>query len=167
MKLTKKIFIEPKYLDKQILINYISKTLEKEYKYTCNKKYGFILNIAKIHEFSDIILNDKGYGITNVCFTINNIKPEPKLKLNAVIISIHCHGIMALPQDMAELKMQKPSIPIWIGVSELNKCKLTYKSSTFTDGLHKNIEKGDIVSVTLLNIIYRQNMFSCLATINI
>lgn len=167
MKLTKKIFIEPKYLDKNILQNHIFKKLKTQYKHSCNKKYGFILDIAQIHEISDIILNDKGYGTTNVCFTINNIKPEPKLKLNAVIISIHCHGIMALPQDMAELKMQKPSIPIWIGVSELTKCKLTYKSNTYTDGKNKTISKGDIVSVTLLNIIYRQNMFSCLATINI
>lgn len=169
LSLTKSLFIEPKHLivNNNYIKQHIFSRLKEKYEHTCNKKFGFILQINTIDSISDITINYKGYGIVTVTFSINYIKPIVNESITSYIISIHSHGILSIPNQIQTLQLKKPPIPIWIGSSQLKNCGYVYTNGEYIHKTLPVIQKESVVNINITHIMYKQNIYNCLGKLDL
>lgn len=79
--LTKNIYIQPNYINSDLMKNVFS-MLKKKYEKTCTEEDGMILNIDSIIKVDNMISKDSCYVIFEITFNATVIKPEKGMKIS-------------------------------------------------------------------------------------
>lgn len=145
----RRIYLEPKHLDKNIMEHLMSKITEDTLG-ECSKEFGHIISVKRIVE----ILNNED-TIFTVRFEAETLKPEVGTKLTGVVCMVYKDGIFV---NIAEKqKMLIPSIALKEYIFEENTG--TYKKGNI------NIKEGDEIQVVVTAVKYNKQSFSCVGSL--
>lgn len=147
----RRIYIEPKYLDTN-LMEHLLKKIKEITTNECTKEYGHILSVNKLVEITGNIDT-----IFTVKFEATTLKPEPGKKFDAVVCMVYKDGIFV---NIAG--KQKMLIP----VSNLVNYKFNEAENVYINTETKNkISIGNTISIQVTAAKYNNQNFSCVGSI--
>jgi DNA-directed RNA polymerase subunit E'/Rpb7 len=147
--LTKRVYLDSKYLDSDIL-GHLLTVLKENTKNDCTKDNGHILDIIRI---IDIVDNEGNVFI--VRFEANTLKPEPGSSFQGVVCMVYRDGIFINIKER-----QKMLIP----VTNLKGYTFDQTRSAYVKG-KKVIANGTEVFATVTASKYNKGNFSCFGSL--
>ncbi len=158
INITKKIEIEPKYLDANIKQHIFSKLKENEIG-KCTKQNGYILTIESIIEYKNNIIPITGKNVLfNVTYQAKVLKPEVNDIFDAEVIMIYQQGIY--------LKKEKV-LDILVPSTSMENFKYDIVSGSFKNKEGKLISQEDCISIILTAVHYKEKRYRCIAKIHL
>lgn len=158
--ISKRICVEPEYLDTNIvqhIYNKIKKNiLDENSVENCTEKYGYILDVKKIISIEDnYISNVNCENVFTVVFEVDNLKPENGKQFTGKICMIYTGGIFLIIKNKQKVLIPFSTLKDYIFDSS-NKC--------FKKG-KKIINIGDVIDVIITGTKYNNKTFSCFGTL--
>lgn len=152
-EITKKISLEPVYIDHNIKTN-IFERIKETTKDDCYEDHGYILGIEKVNTITPIYDN-----VFEVKFDANVLKFEIGDKTYAKVCMVFPDGIFLIAFDK-----QRILVPYsYLTDYTFNTLQSSYIRTK--DG--KEIKEGDIVNVEITNVKYNRKQFNCIAKLNL
>lgn len=151
VRISKKICLEPEYLDNQIYKHLLEK-LNKTYKNECSKDTGYILNINKIININNNYISPANSNIVfDVTVDATILKPEKDLQVEGKVFMVFNNGIFIEVIKNFKILVLKTSL---IGY------KFDQQKLTYTKG-KKIIKNDDIIKVKISGVKYEKKTFCC------
>ena len=156
MLITRKIYLNPKYLNGDILISLLNE-LKKKTKGECTSEHGYILKIHKITRIID------GFNISsincdvvcNVEFDADVLKPKVEdIYEGKVCVILQRAGILINVGECLKILVKSSSLKDYVYDS-------TNNSYAHIRGEKTNIVIGDTIRVRLTGVKYTEHKFSC------
>lgn len=151
----RRICLEPKYLDSNVRSHLLKKVYEQT-KDECTEENGHLLEIKDLKK---IVSNRISPATSDIVFTIQfeaiMLKPEKGKKLSGTVCMVFQAGVFI--EVMGILKVLIP-------ITSMPGYKLNKTGSVFTKGL-KRIKEGDIVTVCISEVTYKDKEFSSFGSI--
>lgn len=144
----KRISMEPRYLDQNLMWNLYSKIAKKTIG-ECTKENGYILAVTKIIQ----VLDNKEH-VFNVEFEAEAFKPEKGKEVSGKICMLSRNGIF-----VEVFNIQKILLP----ASDID--GYTYDGKDMCLVGDDSIAVGDAIDVVIQDIQYDKTVFSCIGTI--
>jgi DNA-directed RNA polymerase subunit E'/Rpb7 len=158
--LTRNIYIQPNYIDSNIMKNVFS-MLKKKYEKTCSEEDGLILSIDSIIKVDNMISKDSCYVIFEIIFNATVIKPEKGLK------------VLVKPSYLLSTKgiFGKIHDNISIFVPEINMSKdWKYEDESYKfikdDKVIKIIDKDSMIDVVITDIKFNSTKYNCVCSLS-
>jgi len=149
------IYVEPKYVDKNIK-SYISEKIKTDFMGKCFAKEGLILKIYDKLQILDNTISTAGnFIIFNVSFKAKMFKPEKGEDYTGTVCMIFQNGIFA--EILNRIK-------VFIPLDKLKKYQYDKNLNVFKNG-DKIIKKGDDIKFTIQLIKYEKQNFNCIASL--
>jgi DNA-directed RNA polymerase subunit E'/Rpb7 len=152
--LTKRICLEPKFMDSKINEHILSK-LKKQVENECSKENGYIISINKIIKILEINISSANSDIICIVkFDALTLKPEIGKKVKGKVCMIFDKGIFIDVNN---------KLKILIPENVITKLDYVYNNSKniFIKSNDSNIKLDDILKVKITGIKYSKNNFSC------
>jgi len=149
----KKICLESKFLDKNIMKNLFLKLSELTND-NCSKEYGFIIKINKLIEIVDHKIGRANIdNIFHVKFEASVLKPRKDVIVQGKVVMIYEDGIF-----ISILNRQNMLIPR----SKLNNYNFQKdKTSYIHNNTGNTITINSIIKAKIITAIYNNNSYSC------
>jgi DNA-directed RNA polymerase subunit E'/Rpb7 len=154
MYITKKIEIEPKYLDTNIEQHIFSK-LNKNEIGKCTKKYGYVLSIESIIEYKTNTIPITTPNILfNVTYQAKVLKPEINDIFDAEVIMIYQQGIYLKKEKVLDILVPSTSIENF---------KYDTVSGDFKNKEGELISREDYIPIIITAVTYKEKKYRCIA----
>ena len=154
----KKICIEPKYINQNILDN-IKNILNDKYLNKCDNQYGYILKIYdNIHIIDNIVSTTSSGVYFYIKFSIKYLKPEIGNTYEGKVCMISNNAILV---DFLDGKVKSIISKDKMGKFIYNKDELCFRNGNNT------ISKNSIVNFKIDMIKYEKNTFNCIGSLKI
>jgi DNA-directed RNA polymerase subunit E'/Rpb7 len=151
----KKIFLEPKYFDENIL-DHLQKKIQKSIE-TCDPEYGYIIKIYKKFKIISNNISSAGIGVFfNVRFAINCLKPICGNDYIGKIILIFPTGIF--------VEIQK-KIKVLIVGDKLKNYKYNTLKSCFENNKNDTLKQDDEINIIIDSVKYENKKFICIGNL--
>lgn len=156
INITKKVEIEPKFLDANIKQHIFSKLKENEIG-KCTRENGYILTIESIIEYKNNIIPIVGKNILfDVTYKAKVLKPKINDIFDAEVIMIYPHCIY--------LKKEKV-LDILVPSTGMENFEYDTVSGNFKNKEGKLISQEEHISIILTAILYKEKKYRCIAKI--
>ncbi len=158
--LTRNIYIQPNYIDDNLMKNVFS-MLKKKYEKTCSEEDGLILSIDSIVKVVNMISKDSCYVIFEITFNATVIKPEKGLKVSVKpSYLLSTKGIFGKIHDN-----------ISIFVPEINMSKdWKYEDESYKlikdDKVMEVIDKNSMIDVVITDIKFNSTKYNCVCSLS-
>ena len=150
----KKIFLEPKYFDEDILIH-LQKKIQQSI-HSCDAEYGYILKIYKKFKIISNNISSAGVGaFFNVRFAIQCLKPTCGTEYKSVIKMVFSTGIFVEIQDKIKVLIIGDKIQNY----KYNSTKSCFENEKFT------LKKDDEINIIIESIRYEKKKFICIGNL--
>jgi len=147
----RRICLEPQFLDSNIM-NHVFEKVKRSVQNECTKEHGYIIEVTRVVGISDNWISSANSDIVfNVVFEAEVLKPEIGLLLEGDVCMIFPNGILLNIQT----KMK-----FLIPLGSLNGYQFNSLSMCYENGDSK-IEKGDVLTVEVVEIKYKDQNFMC------
>lgn len=149
--ITRRICLESKFLDSNILRHLLNKIIDLT-KNECSKEYGFIIGIKRIISIDDSWISAaSSENVFTITFEAITLKPEIGSVLEGNVCMIFPNGILLNIED--KMKFLVP-------LSSLSEYQLN-KQEGFYFNEKRKISKNDRVSVSVVDVKYKNQTFMC------
>lgn len=156
--ITRNIYIQPMYIDSNIMKNVFS-MLKNKYEKTCDEEDGMILSIDEINKVENMISKDSCYVIFQITFSATVIKPEKGMKLIMTPSTIlSSKGIFGKIYDNINVFVPE------INFKDLKDWKFSNDSYTNTKN-GRVINKESQVEVVITDIKFNSTKYNCVCSI--
>jgi DNA-directed RNA polymerase subunit E'/Rpb7 len=153
VRISKKICLDPEYLDNQIYKHLLEK-LNKTYKNECSKDIGYILNINKIININNNYISPANSSIVfDVTVDATILKPEKDLQVEGRVFMVFNNGIFIEVIKNFKILVLKNSLAGY---------KFDQQNLSYTKG-KKVIKNDDIIKVKISGVKYEKKTFCCFA----
>lgn len=153
--ITRRVYLEPRFLDKNIKDHLLTKIL-KQTDNECSQEYGYILSVKKILEVMVARISPSNSDIIcKVQFEAEILKPIEGKNLTGEVCMIFTNGIFL---DI------KGKLKVLIPTTSLNGYILNREKMYYVRGESK-IQKGDILTVKITGTQYSKKIFNCFGSL--
>lgn len=155
--LTKNIYIQPNYIDSNIMKNVFS-MLKRKYEKTCDEYDGMILSVDEVKSVENMISKDSCYIIFQITFLATVIRPEKNMKLSikpSYILS--SKGIFGKLYDNINIFVPESNF------KDLKDWKFSNDSYTNTKS-GKVINKDSVIEVMITDIKFNSTKYNCVCS---
>jgi len=151
-EITHKLTLAPDSLGSEIE-DVIMNKLKEKYIGTCNKKYGYILDIEKINWYTSEVISPVNFcPVIKASFMVKNLKPEVGMRLEGMVSNL---------REICILLEIQEKIKVLVNSAELKKSGFTYdKVGVSYKGRTGTIHTGDDVSFEIFAV--QEEGFLCL-----
>lgn len=155
--ITRNIYIQPMYIDSNIMKNVFS-MLKNKYEKTCDEDDGMILSIDDIKNVENMISKDSCYVIFQITFSATVIKPEKGMKLIMKPSNIlSSKGIFGKIYDNINVFVPE------INFKDLKDWKFSNDSYTNTKN-GRVINKESQIEVVISDIKFNSTKYNCVCS---
>lgn len=155
--ITRNIYIQPIYLDSNIMKNVFS-MLKNKYERCCDEEDGMILSIDDVKKVENMISKDSCYVIFQITFSATVIKPEKGMKLIMNPSNIlSSKGIFGKIYDNINVFVPE------INFKDLKDWKFSNDSYTNTKN-GKVINKESQIEVIITDIKFNSTKYNCVCS---
>lgn len=146
------IVIEPSKLIGNIDLVILS-SLRSFVNNTCDKMYGYIINVIDVIEYDNMISNATSSTVFTVIYTALCLKPEQNQKYEAIVNNVTADGIFALIANKS-----RTLVPI------LNAIPYKFNGvDAYVNQTGDKIKIGDTINVEVKITRYENRNFTCIA----
>jgi DNA-directed RNA polymerase subunit E'/Rpb7 len=155
--ITRRFCLEPRYLDK----NYEENLLEKIKDITnneCSREYGYFINIIKILKIKDIDITRNSEIVCNTEFQAETLFPVKGKEFTGTIGMIFNSGVFVIIKN---------KLKVLIPLDQLSEYTFDNINNTFVmnKDSDKLLKKDGKIKISILDIRYSKNQFSCFGKI--
>lgn len=147
------IFVEPRYLDKN-LKTYIQSKIVDKYLGKCNQTYGYVLGIdnGSIKIVGNTVSNANENIMFEVVFKIRALKPTKKSRYEGKVCMVFQHGLFVEVEKYMKVLIPTDRVKPYVYTSGKN---------VFTKG-ETTLGVGDVVELEIDMVKYEQKNFNCI-----
>lgn len=150
---TKKVFLENKYINKDYKKHLVEKL--KNEKEKCDQEIGYILSVNNddVNVIKNVVSPDSKGLFFTISYTVNRLKPEINQEYKGVIVMILEDAIFVEIESVLKVVVSMWKHPDYV-----------YKKETFSNG-KRTLKVGDPIKVVITLYRYQDSSFNCIGTL--